>query len=150
MRRHRRHGHGLYISTHTHPAKKYELLPRDGQHEGSVTIRRRGKELVCVHRIVGRSSKNAKARLAMSCTRLHVVHMPKMIQIRHVPDGLHRRLRARAAMAGMTLSDFLRQELERSAERLTVAELRERLASLQPATVSEAPAAAVRRERDGR
>ena len=83
-------------------------------------------------------------------TCLHVAHMAKMIQIRHVPEGLHRRLRARAAMAGMTLSDFLRQELERSAERLTAAELRERLAALPPATVRETPAAAVRRERDSR
>ena len=50
--------------------------------------------------------------------------MAKMIQIRHVPDALHKRLRARAALAGMTLSDYLRQELERTAAQLTPAELR--------------------------
>ena len=33
--------------------------------------------------------------------------MPKMIQLRNVPDTLHRRLKARAAMAGMSLSDYL-------------------------------------------
>ena len=43
----------------------------------------------------------------------HVVHMSKMIQIRHVPDVLHRRLRARAAVANMSLSDYLRQESSR-------------------------------------
>jgi hypothetical protein len=74
--------------------------------------------------------------------------MAKMIQIRHVPDALHRTLRARAARAGMTLSDYLRAELARSAEQLTVEELRERLVALEPATLRESPARAVRRERE--
>ncbi len=76
--------------------------------------------------------------------------MSKMIQIRHVPDALHRRLRARAALAGMSLSDYLRLELEAAAERLTPGELRERLASLEPAKVRERPSAAVRAERGSR
>ena len=76
--------------------------------------------------------------------------MSRMIQIRHVPDALHRRLRNRAALAGMTLSDYLRHELEALAERLTVSELRERLAASAPAVVRERPAAAVRAERDAR
>jgi plasmid stability protein len=74
--------------------------------------------------------------------------MPKMIQIRHVPDALHRVLRARAARAGMSLSDYLRAELTRAAERLSADELRERLAALEPTSVGEPPARAVRRERD--
>jgi plasmid stability protein len=74
--------------------------------------------------------------------------MTKMIQIRHVPEALHRRLRARAALAGMSLSDYLRTELEASASRLTPAELRERLSTLEPVHVRERPAAAVRAERD--
>lgn len=73
-----------------------------------------------------------------------------MIQIRHVPDALHRRLRTRAAMAGMTLSDYLRQELEQIAAQLTYEELRSRLADLPAAKVAEPPAAAVRAERDSR
>lgn len=76
--------------------------------------------------------------------------MSKMIQIRHVPDALHRRLRARAALAGMSLSDYLRLELEAVAERLTPGELRERLASLEPAKVRERASVAVRAERDSR
>lgn len=76
--------------------------------------------------------------------------MPSMIQIRHVPDALHRRLRARAALAGMSLSDYLKMELEAAVERLTPAELRERLSTLEPARVRERPAAAVRAERDAR
>lgn len=76
--------------------------------------------------------------------------MSKMIQIRHVPDSLHRLLRLRAARAGMSLSDYLQQELERTVERLSVDELRERLASLEPVIPRESPARAIRRERDAR
>lgn len=76
--------------------------------------------------------------------------MSRMIQIRHVPDGLHKRLKARAAGAGMTLSDYLRQELEQTAARLTPGELRARLSTMAPAVVREEPADAVRRERDAR
>jgi hypothetical protein len=63
---------------------------------------------------------------------------------------LHRTLRARAALAGMTLSDYLRAELERSVERMPVSELRERLAALKPVGVRESPAKALREERDRR
>jgi plasmid stability protein len=73
-----------------------------------------------------------------------------MIQIRHVPEGLHKALRARAAHAGMSLSDYLRAELEHIVERPPVSELRYRLAALEPASVREPPAKAVRRERDAR
>lgn len=86
----------------------------------------------------------------MCCTCNYVMHMAKMIQIRHVPDALHRRLRSRAALAGMSLSDFLRRELEASADRLTTSELRERLATLEPMRVRETPADAVRAERESR
>jgi len=76
--------------------------------------------------------------------------MSKMIQLRHVPDALHKRLRARAAMAGMTLSDYLQQELERIAAQLTPSELRARLGSLSRTALREQPVDAVRAERDGR
>ena len=76
--------------------------------------------------------------------------MSKMIQIRNVPDALHRALRTRAALAGMTLSDYLRTELEQSVDRLPASELRHRLALLEPVTVREPPVRAVRRERDDR
>lgn len=76
--------------------------------------------------------------------------MSRMIQIRHVPEALHRRLRARAALAGMSLSDYLKAELAAAAARLTPTELREKLDALGPVTLRERPAAAVRRERDSR
>jgi plasmid stability protein len=78
------------------------------------------------------------------------MHMSKMIQIRHVPDALHRKLRARAALAGMTLSDYLRTELDGLADRLTAPELHARLSALGPMRVRETAAEAVRAERESR
>jgi plasmid stability protein len=73
-----------------------------------------------------------------------------MIQIRNVPDALHRRLKARAALAGMSLSDFLLAEARRLIERPTSAELRARLESRSAVEPAESPADAVRHERDSR
>ncbi len=58
--------------------------------------------------------------------------MSKMIQLRNVPDALHRSLKARAAMAGMSLSDYLLAEIKEIAERPTLSELRERLRQRKP------------------
>ena len=84
----------------------------------------------------------------MWITCIHAVGMSTMIQIRNVPDALHRRLKARAATAGMSLSDFLLGEIRQTAERPTLDELRARLAQRRPVTPSVAPAEAVRLERD--
>ncbi len=86
----------------------------------------------------------------MFITCKHVVHMSKMVQLRNVPDSLHRKLKARAALEGMSLSDYLIAIIHRSAERPTVGELRERLKGRSPVTPSVPPAAAVREERDRR
>ena len=80
----------------------------------------------------------------------HHFGMPRMIQIRHVPEALHRRLKARAALAGMSLSDYLLAELRRVAERPTVEELRARLERRPAAALDVPPAEAVRAERDSR
>ena len=76
--------------------------------------------------------------------------MPKMIQIRNVPDELHRKLKARSAMAGQTLSDYLLSQIRTSAERPTLDEIKERLASREPVKLSVSLADAVRAEREGR
>lgn len=76
--------------------------------------------------------------------------MSKMIQLRHVPEDLHRKLKARAALAGLSLSDYLLQEVRRVAERPTVAELRSRLAHRTSVNPKVPPAKAVRAEREGR
>jgi plasmid stability protein len=71
-----------------------------------------------------------------------------MIQIRNVPDELHRRIKSRAALSGMSLSDFLLNEIRRIAERPTLGELRARLARHEEVIPTVAPAEAVRAERD--
>ncbi len=76
--------------------------------------------------------------------------MSKMIQLRNVPDTLHRRLKARAAMAGMSLSDYLVSEIKEVAERPTLAEFRERLRTRESITASINTARLVREERDAR
>lgn len=74
--------------------------------------------------------------------------MSKMIQIRNVPDSLHRKLKARAALEGMSLSDYLLAEIRRSAERPAMGELLERLRQRTPIALDVPPAEAVRDERD--
>lgn len=86
--------------------------------------------------------------MCITCFNVH--SMTVMIQIRNVPASLHRRLKARAAMAGMSLSDFLLGEIREVAERPTIEELRARLASRPTVTLSVSPADAVREERDHR
>lgn len=53
--------------------------------------------------------------------------MPKMIQVRNVPDSLHRTLKVRSAAAGMTLSDYLLRELQEIAGKPTLEEMFERI-----------------------
>lgn len=78
----------------------------------------------------------------------HVLRMGVMIQIRNVPDELHRRLKSRAALAGMSLSDYLLQEIRHAAERPTIEEFRARLRQRPPVTLSVSPAEIIRAERD--
>lgn len=73
--------------------------------------------------------------------------MSKMIQIRNVPDDLHREAKARAAREGMTLSDFLLREMERALATPPIEELLARREARERPPLQEAPAAAVRAER---
>jgi plasmid stability protein len=52
-----------------------------------------------------------------------------MIQIRDVPEGVHRTLKARAAVAGMSLSDYIKKDLERAAAQPTIEEIDVRVRS---------------------
>jgi antitoxin FitA len=76
--------------------------------------------------------------------------MSKMIQLRNVPDALHRGLKARAAMAGMSLSDYLLAEIREIAERPTLVELRERLHRRKPVRAEIDSARLLREEREAR
>jgi plasmid stability protein len=76
--------------------------------------------------------------------------MSKMIQIRNVPDSLHRQLKSRAALEGLSLSDFLLKEIEHVAERPTLRELAARLATRTPVQYKISPAQILREERSRR
>jgi len=76
--------------------------------------------------------------------------MSRMIQIRNVPDGLHRTLKAQAALSGMYVSDFLLAEIRHVAERPTIAELQERLRHRSRVGRRVSAAEAIRQERDAR
>jgi plasmid stability protein len=75
--------------------------------------------------------------------------MSVMIQVRNVPDALHRKIKARAALQGQTMSDYILAELRRIVERPTREELIERLSALPPVVLEPDAAAVVRAERDG-
>ncbi len=85
--------------------------------------------------------------LDMGTTRLHVIDMSVMIQIRHVPDALHRKLKARAAEAGMTLSDYLKKELEMLVETPTWDEWFAEMKKLPPLVVDKDPVEILREMR---
>jgi antitoxin FitA len=76
--------------------------------------------------------------------------MATNIQIRNVPEQLHRDLKARAARAGTTLSEYLLAELGALAVRPTMSEWLDRSASWEPVDVSESPAEALAAERGRR
>lgn len=76
--------------------------------------------------------------------------MSKMIQIRNVPDAVHRVLKSRAALAGKSLSDYLLVEITQIAERPTLEEMIKRLESLPPADPPISSAELIRQERDSR
>jgi plasmid stability protein len=73
-----------------------------------------------------------------------------MIQIRNVSPELHRRAKARAALEGLTLSDFAKEALRRAVEQPTMAEVAARIRQLPPVDCSPSAADLVRKERDAR
>jgi len=75
--------------------------------------------------------------------------MTRTIQIRNVPDALHSRLKSRATLAGMSLSDYLLSEIRQIAARPALDELRARLEQRAGVTLTMEPAQAIRAERDG-
>ncbi len=74
----------------------------------------------------------------------------KMIQIRHVPEDLHRKLKARAAMAGMPLSDYLLREIRRVAEQPTIEELWARIKQRGSVELKVSAVDLIREDRDAR
>ena len=73
--------------------------------------------------------------------------MSKMIQIRNVPDDVHKALKIRATKEGMSLSDFLLREVTKVAEQPTLEEMIERIRGREPVELDEDPAVTIRKLR---
>jgi antitoxin FitA len=76
--------------------------------------------------------------------------MSSMIQIRNVPDALHRKLKARAALQGKSLSAYLLETIADSAEKPSVEEWRARLRTREPVDLGDETVEFLRAEREGR
>jgi antitoxin FitA len=74
--------------------------------------------------------------------------MSRMVQVKGVPEEVHRVLKARAALRGQTLSDYLRGEMERIAARPSPEELMARLDHEAPTELGPSAAAEVARSRE--
>lgn len=74
--------------------------------------------------------------------------MSHMIQIRNVPTGLHRALKARAAMEGKSMSELLLEQIDAWLALPSEQELRMRLRNAEPFGMEESSAELIRRERD--
>ena len=73
-----------------------------------------------------------------------------MVQIRNVPEKIHRQLKARAAIEGMSMSDFVLREVRKALERPTRLEILERLRARPLRHVRRSAAIVIRAERDSR
>ena len=73
-----------------------------------------------------------------------------MVQIRNVPAEFHRRLKARAAMEGMSMSDYILREVGKALERPTRREVLERLRTRPVRDLTPSPAEVIRAERNAR
>lgn len=76
--------------------------------------------------------------------------MSKMVQIRNVPDAIHKVLKTRALDAGMSLSDYLLREMTEVARRPTIEEVLSRIKRRGPTSTSLDSAATIRAEREAR
>ena len=73
-----------------------------------------------------------------------------MVQIRNVPVEFHRRLKARAAIEGMSMSDYVLREVRKALDRPTRREILERLKARPVRRFNQSVAEVVRSDRDAR
>lgn len=85
----------------------------------------------------------------MSGARSNVLHMSKMIQIRNVPDDLHKQLKIRAAAAGMSMSDYIKRELSLRSRKATIPEIVAETMALPPNGVNAEETVKIIREMRG-
>lgn len=80
----------------------------------------------------------------------HAVHMSKMIQIRNVPEGIHRQLKARAALEGMSMSLYILHEMEKALGRARRQDVLEAIARRPKVILDPPPADVIREGREER
>lgn len=85
----------------------------------------------------------------VSATALNVVDMSKMIQIRNVPDEMHRMLKMQAAAEGISLSDFIKRELGVLSGLRTFDEIEARVRARGPSKVKSESIVEIIRESRG-
>jgi plasmid stability protein len=142
---------GTFLEVHGILPTKHTLHHRgDGEIAGENYDLHPFQSVVCKQLVTYQLRCKRHVSLDMCSTCKYYIHMAKMIQLRHVPDALHRQLKARAALAGMSLSDYLVQEVRKVAERPTLDEIKARLAALGPTRLRTSPTAMIREERDRR
>jgi antitoxin FitA len=79
---------------------------------------------------------NYATAIDMSATWPNVTHMSKMIQIRNVPDDVHRTLKVRAAEEGLSLSDYIKRDLEELSKQMTIEEIFARARARGPSGIT--------------
>jgi plasmid stability protein len=87
--------------------------------------------------------------LDVSATPVNVVHMSKMIQIRNVPDEMHRALKMRAAAEGISLSDYIKRELGEMTSKVSFEEIDARIRARGPSQVKRETILRILRESRG-
>jgi plasmid stability protein len=91
---------------------------------------------------------NPATAIDMSATWPNVSHMSKMIQIRNVPDDVHRTLKLRATAEGLSLSDYIKRDLEELAQQATIEDVFARAHARGPSGItSEEIVAGIRASR---
>jgi antitoxin FitA len=73
-----------------------------------------------------------------------------MVQVRNIPPEVHRRLKARAAIEGLSMSDYVLREIRKALERPTRQEVLERLRARPARQFRKSAAEVIRAERDSR
>ena len=73
-----------------------------------------------------------------------------MVQIRNVPPELHRKLKARAAIEGLSMSEFVMRELRKALDRPTRQEILDRLRARPVRRLRRPAAEVIRDEREAR
>jgi plasmid stability protein len=100
--------------------------------------------------LIGRIPFMTRAQLIdMSDTSTNVVHMSKMIQIRNVPDEMHRALKMSAAAEGISLSDYIKRELGGVTAKASLEEIDARIRARGPSKVRRETILSILRESRG-